>query len=166
MFWCWSYVWSYVLMLVLCSDALWPFLSVLLNICVCGSMIVCCTHSAAFCVYVWQTWTSTVIAKKSISWRSPPSRQCAILYSVVSYLLCVLFYEQLMGASSFLWVLWSEFCDESYDLNFLMFCASPVRQAFSCGRRLPASVITMVQVVRENQLHNRSDSEVNHGSNV
>ena len=132
MFWCWSYVWSYVLMLVLCSDALWPFLSVLLNICVCGSMIVCCTHSAAFCVYVWQTWTSTVMAKKSISWRSPPSRQCAILYSVVSYLLCVLLWithGSLMISLTLtiwiLWILWSDF-----------FRASPVRQAFSCGGSL------------------------------
>ena len=120
MFWCWSYVWSYVLMLVLCSDALWPFLSVLLNICVCGSMIVCCTHSAAFCVYVWQTWTSTVMAKKSISWRSPPSRQCAILYSVVSYLLCVLLWIThgglIISVSLMIWILWILWSEFSYVL--------------------------------------------------
>ena len=165
MFWCWSYVWSYVLMLVLCSDALWPFLSVLLNICVCGSMIVCCTHSAAFCVYVCGRHGRRPWWQRSQFLGEAHPRGNVRSYIVWSHISCVFCYEQLMGASSFLWVLWSEFC-ESYDLNFLMFCASPVRQAFSCGRRLPASVVAMVKVVRDSQLTTHSDSKVNHGSSV
>ena len=72
-----------------------------------------------------------------------------------------------MGALWFLWVLWSEICD----LNFLVFCASLVRQAFSCSGSLQASVIPMMELVKRSRLprvgkSHPSHLQVNHGSNV
>ena len=61
----------------------------------CGSMVVCCIYSNFLCV--WQAWTSCEpcvvahLAKTSISWRSQPKRQCAIL--VCSQISCVFCYE-------------------------------------------------------------------------
>ena len=116
---------------------------------------------------------------QEINFLEKPTQEAMCDLSAFSDLLCVLLriihgglviFVSLMiwmGALWFLWVSWSEICD----LNFLVFCASLVRQAFSCSGSLQASVIPMMELVKRSRLPRVGKShprhlQVNHGSNV